>query len=46
MIESMLEPHMKNAAGSSQIDVGVAFLILGGLYMSCSLIAGFVRNFY
>ena len=42
MIESMLEPHMKDAAGASQLDVGVAFLILGGLYMTSSLIAGFV----
>ena len=46
MIESMLEPHMKSAAGSSQYDVGIAFLILGGLYMSCSLIAGVVRIFF
>ncbi len=46
MIESMLEPHMKNAAGSSQYDVGIAFLILGALYMSCSLIAGFVRTLF
>ena len=43
MIESMLEPHMKSAAGSSQNDVGIAFLILGALYMSMSLIAGVVR---
>ena len=46
MIESMLEPHMKSAAGSSQYDVGIAFLILGGLYMSCSLIAGVVRTLF
>jgi hypothetical protein len=42
MIESMLEPHMKVTAGSSQLDVGVAFIILGAVYMSCSIIAGFV----
>ena len=45
MNESMLEPHMKEAAGSTQLDVGIAFLILGGLYMTCSLIAGFVSAF-
>jgi hypothetical protein len=43
MIESMLEPHMKSAAESTQLEVGVAFLILGGLYMVCSLLAGLVR---
>jgi len=42
MIESMLEPHMKNEAGSTQMDVGLAFLILGGLYMTMSVTAGFV----
>jgi len=45
MIESMLEPHMKDEAGSSQIDVGVAFLILGGLYMSwCQCYKPFYRS--
>ena len=42
MIESMLEPHMKDNAGSEQFDVGMAFLIIGGLYMASSIIAGLV----
>jgi hypothetical protein len=45
MIESMLEPHMKNNAGSTQLDVGITFLIIGGLYMTSSVTAGFVRLF-
>ncbi len=45
MIESMLEPHMKNNAGSTQLDVGMTFLIIGGLYMTSSVTAGFVRLF-
>lgn len=45
MIESMLEPHMKNEAGSTQMDVGLAFLILGGLYMIMSVTAGFVSKY-
>jgi hypothetical protein len=45
MIESMLEPHMKNEAGSTQMDVGLAFLILGGLYMIMSVTAGFVSTY-
>ncbi len=45
MIESMLEPHMKDNAGSTQLDVGMAFLIIGGLYMFSSIAAGFVIYF-
>jgi len=44
MIEAMLEPHMKEVANSTQIDVGLAFLIIGGLYMGFSLISGVVRK--
>lgn len=33
MIESMLEPHMKTTISASQMQVGVAFLISGGVYM-------------
>ena len=43
MIESMLEPHLKRKAGASQSDVGITFLILGGVYMISSPIGGLVR---
>jgi hypothetical protein len=46
MIESMLEPHMKNNAGSTQLDVGMTFLIIGGLYMTSSVTAGYVSLFF
>ena len=42
MIESMLEPHLKRNAGASQADVGLTFLILGGIYMISSPIGGLV----
>ena len=42
MIESMLEPHLKQNAGATQTDVGIAFLIYGGVYMISSPIAGLV----
>ena len=42
MIESMLEPHLKRKAGASQSDVGITFLILGGVYMISSPIGGLV----
>ena len=42
MIESMLEPHLKRKAGASQTDVGMTFLILGGVYMITSVIVGLV----
>ena len=42
MIESMLEPHLKRSAGATQGDVGVTFLILGGVYMTSSPIGGLV----
>jgi hypothetical protein len=42
MVESMLEPHLKNEAGSSQVDVGVFFFILGGFYMFGAIATGYV----
>jgi len=42
MIESMLEPHLKSKAGASQTDVGLTFLIIGGVYMFSSPVCGFV----
>ena len=42
ILESMLEPHMKNFAGANQSEVGLAFLLLGGSYLLISLISGFV----
>ena len=44
MIESMLEPHLKRKAGATQADVGVTFLILGGVYMFSSPIGGLVSE--
>jgi hypothetical protein len=44
MIESMLEPHMINEAGSSQLDVGVTFFILGGFYMLGAITTGYVSQ--
>lgn len=42
MIESMLEPHLKNAAGATQMEVGLTFLILGGVYMVSTPVAGYI----
>ena len=42
ILESMLEPHMKNTAGASQSEVGMAFLIFGGSFLVSSLVAGCV----
>ena len=42
MIESMLEPHLKDAAGATQTEVGLTFLILGGVYMATTPITGYV----
>ena len=41
MIESMLEPHLRSA-GATQSQVGITFLILGGVYMVTTPIAGYV----
>jgi len=38
----MLEPHMKEYADASQLQVGVAFLILGALYMVSTPMIGMV----
>ena len=38
----MLEPLLKRSAGASQIDVGITFLIYGGVFMISSPIAGLV----
>ena len=43
MIESMLEPHLKRKAMASQAEVGVSFLIFGGVYMAISPIGGWAR---
>ena len=39
MLESMLEPHLKDY-GASEMDVGITFLVYGCLYMGASLIVG------
>lgn len=42
MIESMLEPYMKQMAGATQMDVGNTFLTLGALYMVTSPVTGYI----
>ena len=42
MIESMLEPHLREDANATQNEIGITFLILGGVYMVASPIMGFV----
>ena len=45
MVESMLEPHLKNYAGASQFEVSMTFLILGGCYSFVTPFAGYVSYF-
>ena len=42
MLESMLEPHLKDS-GASTIDVGVSFLVFGCCYMLGNVLFGGVR---
>ncbi len=42
MIDSMLEPHLKNGAGATQLQTGITFLIYGGTYMVTAPLAGYV----
>ena len=44
MIKSLLEPHLKRRAGATQVDVGMTFLIAGGVYMISSAIGGLVSG--
>ncbi len=44
MIVAMIEPHIKNNAGGTQMDVVVAFLTMGGCYMLTTPIWGYVRT--
>ena len=44
MIESMLEPHLKSMAGADQMQVGITFLILGGVYMLTTPFVGYVSS--
>ena len=44
MIESMMEPHLKDA-GATQTQVGYSFLLNGLVYMITSPIIGFVSTF-
>ena len=41
-IESMLEPHAREAAGLSAADVKNIFVILGAVYFVGMLVAGYV----
>ena len=43
MIESMLEPHLREDANATQTEIGITFLLLGGPYMVASPIMGYVR---
>ena len=42
MLESMLEPHLRNSTHAATMDVGVAFLIFGCCYMLGSMLFGTV----
>ena len=42
MIESMLEPHLKNTAGASQTEIGITFMIDATAYTVAGLGAGYV----
>ena len=42
MIDSMLEPHMKNTANATQTEVGLTFMIYAFVYTVAGLIAGYV----
>jgi hypothetical protein len=43
LLDSMLEPYMKNVAGATQMEVGMAFLLLGTFYTISNPIAGWVN---
>ena len=42
MIESMLEPHMRQTVDATQRQVGNAFLISGVVYMFLTILVGYV----
>ena len=42
MIESMLEPHLKDTAGASQTEIGITFMIYAIVYTFAGLGAGYV----
>ena len=42
MIESMLEPHLKNTVGASQTEIGITFMIDATAYTVAGLGAGYV----
>ena len=44
MIESMLEPHMKDKADASQTEVGFTFMIYALVYTVAGVAAGYVIN--
>ena len=43
MIESMLEPHMRQTVDATQRQVGNAFLISGVVYMFLTILVGYVK---
>ena len=45
MIESMLEPHMRQTVEATQRQVGNAFLISGVVYMFLTILVGYVSIF-
>ena len=44
MLESMLEPHLRET-GASTLDVGLSFLIFGCCYMLGNMFFGQARDF-
>jgi predicted MFS family arabinose efflux permease len=43
-IESMLEPHAREAAAMSADEIGYVFIIIGAVYFFSMLIAGYVSD--
>ena len=46
MIDSMLEPHMKDHALSTQGEVGITFMIWALVYTVASPLIGYVSFFF
>jgi hypothetical protein len=47
LLDITLEPYMINVVGATQMEVGLAFLLLGTFYTLSSPVAGWVmQNYY
>ena len=45
MIDSMLEPHLRDTVGATQTEIGVTFMIDGIVYTLSGIGAGYVYSF-